>query len=110
ITPKEFWAKYVAENLGDMVCLIHDPRPGHTLDTAYTVKYLGNVVGGRPTEYLNTDLATMKRAAIAHIRDGNSVWFGCDVGKFLDRDLGVMDNELFDYDLVYGTEPTMSKA
>jgi bleomycin hydrolase len=110
ITPREFYKKYVNVNLSDMVCLIHDPRPGHDCNSVFTVKYLGNVVGGRPTEYLNTDIDVIKRAAIAQLKAGDSVWFGCDVGKYLDRDSGVMDIALFDYDLVYGTEPTMNKA
>lgn len=110
LTPREFYAKYVNVDLSEMVCLIHDPRPGHPLNAVYTVKYLGNVVGGRPTEYLNTELSVIKAAAIKQLQDGDSVWFGCDVGKYLDRDSGVMDPALFDFDLVYGTEPTMNKA
>lgn len=110
LTPREFYAKYVGLNLKDMVCLIHDPRPNHPLNHAYTVKYLGNVVGGRPTEYLNTPLDVIKAAAIKQLQDGESVWFGCDVGKYLDRDSGVMDMAYFDYDLVYGTTPQMDKA
>ena len=33
-----------------------------------------------------------------------------DVGKYLDRDLGIMDLDMFDYELVYGTKEGMSKA
>lgn len=110
MTPQEFYAKYVGYDLGDMVCLIHDPRPGHPLNATYTVNFLGNIVGGRPTQYLNTDLDTIKAAAIAQIRDGNSVWFGCDVGQYLERETGVMDMGLFNYDLVYGSDVEMDKA
>ncbi|CAN5553809.1 aminopeptidase C [soil metagenome] len=110
MTPLEFYAKYVDIDLKDMVCLIHDPRPGHPLNAVYTVRYLGNVWEGRPTEYLNTDLDTIKQAAIKQIRSGESVWFGCDVGKYLDRDSGVMDMDLFHYEHVYGFKPEMDKA
>ncbi len=110
LTPTEFYARYVGYNLHDMVCLVHDPRPQHPLDTPITVKFLGNVVGGRPTEYLNTDLDTIKQAAIKQIQSGESVWFGCDVGKFLDGESGVMDTDLFEFDLVYGCKPEMDKA
>lgn len=102
MTPQQFYKKYVGVDLDDLVCLIHDPRPMHEYNRAYTVKYLGNVVGGTPVLYLNVSLETMKRAAIKQIEDGEPVWFGCDVGKFLDRDSGVMGPELFEYDLVYG--------
>lgn len=40
---------------------------------------------------------------------GLSVWFGVDVGKEYHRPLAVMDVDLFDYDLVLGTRPTMTK-
>ena len=110
LTPKEFYSRYVGFNLTDMICLIHDPRPGHDFNRTYTVRFLGNVTGGRPVEYLNVDLGTIKQAAIKQIQSGESVWFGCDVGKFLEKDLGTMDLEMFDYDLVYGTSNNMNKA
>ncbi len=102
ITPKQFYDRYVGVDLADYVCLIHDPRPGHPTDRAYTIQYLGNVVGGEPVLYLNVSLETMKKAALAQLQEGEPVWFGCDVGKFMDRDLGVMDPELFDYAPLYG--------
>ncbi len=110
ITPQEFYAKYIGLDLDDYVCLIHDPRPGHAFNTVYTVKFLGNVSGGRPTEYLNVDLNVIKQAAVKQLESGDSVWFGCDVGQYLDRDLGTMDLRMFDYDLVYGTKNELSKA
>lgn len=110
LTPKEFYDKHVAVDLDEYVCLIHDPRPQHTFDTVYTVRFLGNVVGGEVIKYLNVEMPVLKRAAVEQIKDGQPVWFGNDVGKFLDRDLGVMDLDLFDYELVYGTKPKMSKA
>ncbi len=33
------------------------------------------------------------------IKAGLPVFFGCDVGKFSDRDAGVMDPELFKYEV-----------
>ncbi len=38
------------------------------------------------------------------------MWFGCDVGKHFHRDLGVMDTELFDYEMFYDTGFKMNKA
>jgi bleomycin hydrolase len=109
-TPQEFYLKHVGLDLKEFVCLINDPRPEHEYDQVYTVRLLGNVVGGCEVEYLNVDITTMKKAAIAQIQAGEPVWFGCDVGKFLERDLGVMDEGLFDYGLVYGTTAGMTKA
>lgn len=110
MTPVQFFTRYVGMDLDDMVCLINDPRPMHEFNRLYTVKFLGNVVGGDPIAYLNVDLDTMKKAAIAQIQDGDSVWFGCDVGKYLHRDLGVMDKDLYAYDVVYGSDLDLGKA
>lgn len=110
MTPQQFFTKYVGIDLDDMVCLIHDPRPMHEYNRLYTVKFLGNVVGGEPIAYVNVDLDTMKKAAIAQVADGDPVWFGCDVGPYLNRELGMMDIDLYAYDLLYGSDLDLPKA
>jgi bleomycin hydrolase len=110
ITPHEFMRKHVPVDLDEMVCLIHCPQAAKEYNTLYTIDYLGNVVGGDPVRYLNVEMDVLKQAAVAQIVDGSPVWFGCDVGKMLDRDLGVMDLDLFDLGLVYGTDFQMDKA
>ena len=72
--------------------------------------FLGNVAGGREISYLNLPIETLKAAAVQMILDGKPVWFGCDVGKHLDRELGVLDLNLFDTELLYGTELLQEKA
>jgi bleomycin hydrolase len=110
LTPQEFYRKHIDVDLSDMVCLIHCPQESKRFGEVYSIKFLGNVVGGEPIRYLNVDLEVMKSAATRQLQNGEPVWFGCDVGKYLDRDLGWMDLELFDYDLVYGSKPTLNKA
>lgn len=110
VTPQDFYRKHIDVDLSDMVCLIHCPQATKQFNEVYTIKFLGNVVGGEPIKYLNVELDVMKQAAIKQMQNSESVWFGCDVGKYLDRDSGWMDNELFDYDLVYGSQSTLTKA
>ena len=110
LTTQQFYDRYIGIEIGDLVCLINDPRPGHDFNRLYTVKFLGNVVGGAPIAYVNVDLDTMKKAAISQIKGGDPVWFGCDVGKYLHRDLGMLDTDLFDYELVYGEDIDLGKA
>jgi bleomycin hydrolase len=104
LTPAEFAARFVDLPLDDYVCLVHDPRPTNAYGRTYTVQYLGNVVGGRRVIYLNVELAVMKDVARRVIEDGEPVWFGCDVGKQMRRDLGVMSADLFDLSSVYGSQ------
>lgn len=110
ISPQEFYDRHVAADLAEMVCLIHCPQETKQFNEVYTVKFLGNVVGGDPIKYLNVDLDIMKQASIKQLQNGDPVWFGCDVGKYLTRDQGWMDQHQFDYDLVYGSGPTLTKA
>ncbi len=110
ITPQEFFREFIGDDLDDYVCLIHDPRPGHSHNALYTVEFLGNVVNGEPIAYLNTDINVIKQAAIAQLQEGESVWHGCDVGKYLDRDSGLMDLHLMNYELVYNTSFSLDKA
>jgi bleomycin hydrolase len=92
------------------VCLINAPTQDKSYNTLYTVQYLGNVVGGQIARYLNVDIETLKQATAAMVVDGQAVWFGCDVGKMLERDLGVLDLDVYDYELVYGTAFRLDKA
>ena len=71
---------------------------------------LGNVVGGDIVRYLNIDIETLKEVTARVIRDGMPVWFGCDVGKMLYRDGGIMDTKLYEYDQLLGTRFAMNKA
>ena len=110
MTPLEFSEKYGSSTLDDFICLVHDPRPSSPAGQTFTVDYLGNVVGGDIVRYLNVDIQTMKEIAMQTILDGEPVWMGCDVGKMMRRDLGIWDAQLFDYEGVYDTRFSMSKA
>ena len=110
MTPQSFREKFVGNILEDHICLIHCPQRTKSYDTVYTVQYLGNVVEGDIVKYLNLRIGDLKNAAVKMIKDGKSVWFGCDVGKMLDRDIGSLDSDLYDYESIYGTEIGMDKA
>jgi len=110
LTPLEFLEKRVPVDLDALVCLIHCPQSSKRFNALYTVDFLGNVVGGQIVRYLNVEMPTLKAAAKEQIVDGKPVWFGCDVGKSFDRDLGLMDMELYDYEDVYGVRFGLDKA
>ena len=72
--------------------------------------YLGNVVGGAPVVYLNVEVAVMKKAAMDAIVAGDPVWFGCDVAKMYNNDLGIWDARLYDLESVYDVSFSLDKA
>jgi len=102
MTPLAFLKKYVTLPLADYVCLVHDPRKTSPVGRTFTVEYLGNVVGGGPVIYLNVDIATMKGLARDALKAKEPVWFGCDCGKMMHRDLSVWDARLFEPERLYG--------
>jgi bleomycin hydrolase len=110
LTPQEFAARCTPVPLEEYVCLVHDPRASSPVGRTFTVKYLGNVVGGKMVRYLNVPIDVMKQAAMETIVAGEPVWMGCDVGKMMHRDRGIWDARLYDHDLVYDTSFTLDKA
>ena len=109
LTPIKFFDKHVGLNLSDYVCLINCPMSDKDYNKLYTVDFLGNVIEGNPIKYLNVQSTIMKEAAVKSIKDNNPVWFGCDVGKYFNRELGIMDDKLFDFELFYGTNFELTK-
>ncbi len=110
MTPQEFAARYIQIPLEEYVCLVNDPRSTSPYGRTFTVEYLGNVVGGGIVKYLNVPIDVMKHVARNTILDGEPVWFGCDSGKMLRRDLGIWDLDLFDYETLYDTSFGLDKA
>jgi bleomycin hydrolase len=110
ITPQAFFAKYVEFDLDSVISLINCPTDDKPFGKFFTVQHLGNVCGGDIVRYLNVPIDAFKKAAVDMIREGRAVWFGCDVGKMAERDLGILDGELYDYELLYSTTFTADKA
>ncbi len=110
ITPREFAEKYIDIPLDEYVCLVNDPRETSPMGRTFTVKHLGNVVGGEIVTYLNVGIDLMKTIAAQAIAGGEPVWFGCDVVPQMRRDLGLWDAALYDYGRVYDTEFKLDKV
>lgn len=110
LTGKEFFKKYIGWDLSQYVSLINAPTADKPYHKTYTVKMLGNVKEGRPVKYLNLPIEDLKAAAIAQLKDGKPVWFGCDVGKESIREGGIMDLDILQAGDLFGTEFGMDKA
>lgn len=110
ITGREFFKKYIGWDMSEYVSLINAPTADKPYHRTYTVKMLGNVKEGRPVKYLNLPAEDLKAAAIAQLKDGQPVWFGCDVGQESSRDGGIMDLNVIRADELFGTTFGMNKA
>ncbi|MDR2505450.1 MAG: C1 family peptidase [Oscillospiraceae bacterium] len=110
ITPKAFFDKYVGVSLSDYISVINAPTKDKPYYRTFTVGLLGNVKGGRSVKYLNLPVDEQKALAIAQLKDNEPVWFGCDVGKLLDRKTGIMGMKNFDYGASLGITLGQDKA
>ncbi|XP_043574363.1 bleomycin hydrolase [Chiloscyllium plagiosum] len=104
LTPLQFYTEHVKPvfNMEDKVCLVNDPRSFNPYGKLYTVDFLNNMVNGRQTLYINQPIEVLKESAAASIKDGEAVWFGCDVGKDFCSKLGINDPKIFNRELVFG--------
>ena len=110
LTAKTFFKEHVAIDLDNYVCLINCPMSNKIYNEVYTVDYLGNVIEGEKIRYLNLPSVRLKEVTVESIKHDDPVWFGCDVGKYFHRNLGVMDMNIFDFELFYSTDFPMTKA
>lgn len=106
-SPKDFYETYVRYDVSKRFSLIHDPRNDY--NTLYTVDRLNNVYEGKPIEYVNLELPVIKKAAIAMLKNNEPVFFGSDVGKYINQQTGVLDTEAYDYELVFNTGLKLTK-
>ena len=110
LTPKTFYDKYIGMDLNEYVSIINAPTEDKPYYRSYTVKFLGNVKEGNIVRYVNLPVEELKAAAIAQMKDGQPVWFGCDVGKSSERDAGLMDLNLYHVGELFNTTFGMNKA
>lgn len=109
-TPQAFFKEYVGWDLTNLVSLLNAPTEDKPFGRAYTVKYLGTVKEAKPIQYINVPIQALKEAAVASIKDDQPVWFGCDVGKMLIKDAGIMDEHSYHYELTLGEGSGLTKA
>lgn len=109
MTPVEFYEKYVKTDLDETISLINSPTADKPFNKTYTVKFLGNVVGGKDVMYLNLTIDELKQAALNQLKDGKAVWFGSDIGKCADRDSGVMDMNIHNLEGIFSTHFGLTK-
>jgi len=110
LTPLEFYEKYSSVKVSDYISIINSPTEDKPFGKTYTIKYLGNVKDGRKVLYLNLKIEELKKLAMSQLKDGETVWFGCDVGQMLDRKSGILDSDLYHYEEALDTSFNLSKG
>lgn len=103
LTPHDMLRKHVDTAWLTMVSVANDPR--HPYLSLYRLKEKRNMVDGLDKLYLNMPIAALKMYAIKMIKElSKPVWFACDVEKFFVHFESVLDQSVFDYEVVLGTK------
>jgi len=108
-TPLSFAERYVGNLLEHIVSCIHAPTADKPYHRTFTVRLLGNVVGGKDVCHLNLPMDEFKGAIISQLKAGKVVWFGSDVSHFGERKGGIWDDQCFDFELLTGLDLDISK-
>ncbi len=107
-TPQQFYKEFAGNDLcKDYVMVMNDPsREYYQL---YEIDFDRHNYDGQNWTYINLPVDDIKAMAIESIKNNDMMYFSCDVGKFLDRERGVLDVNNFDYGSLLGTEFGMDK-
>ncbi len=107
LNPFDFFHNYFTDDLDDYVVLFN--APDHEYDKLYALPFEDNVEGGTPIRFLNTRIENLKKAAIKQLKAGETIWFGCDVGKQSDRQKGILAGDLYQTDQVFNIDTKLDK-
>ena len=108
LTPLEFYRDVAAGDLKDYVTLAD--HPVHAYGKRYQLRYCRNFSDAADMDYLNLGAEKLKAYALKTLENNEAVWFAADSGWQMDRKLGIMAADLFDYAALYGYEKKMTKA
>lgn len=107
MTPKSFFDKYIGDFFDGKVKLLNDPR--HPYNRILVDKVAKNSVDLPDLLGINVDMQTMKRACQKSIKNNETMWFACDIDINEDRESGVLDENLFNFDQTFTNFPKMTK-
>lgn len=108
-TPLSFYQEYIGKDLKtSYVMLMNDPsRPYHKV---YTIDMDRHSYDGEQWTFINLPMDELKPLAIASIKDSTMMYFSCDVGKFYNRETGILSLDNYDYASLFSTDFPMTKA
>ncbi|NMN00405.1 aminopeptidase [Bifidobacterium sp. DSM 109958] len=110
ITPREFAAKYVGEDLDGFVSIVNAPLKSRPYWRRYELAYTGNVAEAGLMGFVNVPLDAFRKAAVDQLAAGHPIWFACDCTQFALRKAGIFDRASVRVDELFGTEFTFDKA
>lgn len=108
-TPITFFDKYIGKTIDEYVSIINAPTKDKPFYETYTIDFLGNVIEGKEILHLNLPMERFKELVLKQIQNNEVVWFGCDCGKYAEREACLWDMNLFDYKTPFDLDYYISK-
>ncbi len=107
-TPKQFAKKIIDVDLNEYVLFMDNPtREYYKL---YEIEYDRNLIEGNNWKFVNLPADKFKEFAKESIKANEAMYFSCDVGKFMDRETGILDTENYDYESLFDMKFSMNKT
>lgn len=110
INPLRFYQKCVPYNSDRKVVLINAPLKSKPFYNIYNIEYFNNMVGGVETKYVNIPIQPFIEATKKSIDNNEAVWFGCDVSKYSNDELGLFNEKVYDYKSIFDFEIELEKG
>lgn len=104
LTPKTFAQKYLTTDLNNLVAIANVPMYNKEYGRLYWKKHTENIYKHSAVKFLNMPIDVLRNLAIKQLKDGTPVYFGCEMKKMRDNDLGIMDSNLYNYREVFGID------
>ncbi|MDJ1649055.1 C1 family peptidase [Mycoplasma phocimorsus] len=96
LTPLTFLEKFCSPDYKNFVNLTADPRNRYPKNTLVKSSLFKTVNDKKALEYINVELNDLKISIINSLKDGQPVWFDCDMSPYIDKKAGIMDLDVFD--------------
>ncbi len=110
LTPHAFYDKYIGRDIENIVSILNAPTPTKPFNKTYVISHEESVYGSNPVKFLNITMDEFKAAVIRQLEAGDPIWFSCDCHPYGNRDEGIWDTGIYDYETPFGLELKMDKG
>lgn len=108
-TPQQFYKEITPANYNpnNYIMIMNDPTREYY--KVYEIQNYRNTYEGVNWVYLNLPNEDIKKAALASIKNNEAMYASCDVGKQFNREEGILDPKMYDYQSLFGVKMNMDK-
>lgn len=104
LTPLKFYNNVMNFDPQEYVVCVNYPLKQYPYNKIYNIKYCNNMIDGNNTEMVNLPIDKLIKFTVKSINNNQGVWFGSDVGKYLDNNTGILDTDIFNFENLYDSD------